>query len=77
MLEGKWGLSNLAGFVLCDLMLSVLLAVLAFAIGAACFGDVDLIRYANQLDGRTYQMLERKNECHRMEAVMVIIVAPG
>lgn len=33
--------THLAGFVLCDFMLGVLLAVFALAVGAARFGDVD------------------------------------
>lgn len=36
--------TNLAGFVLCDLMLGVFFAVFAFAVGAAGFWDVDLKR---------------------------------
>ena len=35
-------MSYFAGFVLCDLVLSVLLAVSALAVGAAGFGYVDL-----------------------------------
>ena len=35
---------HLSGFVLCDFVLGVLPAVLAFAVGAARFRDVDLER---------------------------------
>jgi hypothetical protein len=38
------GASYFAGLVLCDLVLSVLFAGLALAIGAAGFGNVDLLR---------------------------------
>lgn len=38
----KWG-TDLAGFVLCDFVLGVFLAVFAFAVGTAGFGDVDLL----------------------------------
>ena len=39
--EGKWG-RYLAGFVLCDFVLRMFLAVFALAVGAAGFGYVDL-----------------------------------
>ena len=42
--EGRgrgWGWKYLAGFVLCDFVLGVLLALFAFAVGAAGFGDLD------------------------------------
>jgi len=40
--EGRLGMMYFAGFVLCDFVLSVLLAVFAFAVGAAGLGYVDL-----------------------------------
>jgi hypothetical protein len=40
--EGIGSASYFAGFVLCDLVLGVLLAVFALAVGAAGFGYVDL-----------------------------------
>lgn len=36
-------MAHLAGLVLCDFMLGVFLAVFALAVGAAGFGDVDLV----------------------------------
>lgn len=36
------GGTNLAGFVLCDLVLSVLLAILTLAVGATGLWNVDL-----------------------------------
>lgn len=39
---GRWGEMYFAGFVLCDFVLGMLLAVLAFAVRAAGFGYVDL-----------------------------------
>lgn len=42
MAVGDRTMAYLAGFVLCDLVLSVLFAILALAVGAACLGNVDL-----------------------------------
>lgn len=57
---GKSGLflkmlwTDLAGLVLCDFVLRVFLAVLAFAVGATCLGNVDLctnfVSYTFSLD---------------------------
>lgn len=42
------GGTNLSGFVLCDFVLGVFLAVFALAVGAAGFGDVDLVARENR-----------------------------
>jgi len=61
--EARGGSSEeayLAGFVLCDFMLGVLLALFALAVGAAGLWDVDLIRRIaiSRDDNQCYNRLE-------------------
>ena len=46
-------ISYFAGLILCNLVLSVLLAGLALAIGAAGFGNVDLVRKGPQVSNQS------------------------